>query len=244
MKKILMKSLLFTFSFICFCFLTSGDAAIKNLNSRFGKSVPGEPGAVKKIHVPYVKMKKAQVTSAMNVNISQIEVSEFPKIKVYAQVKNENQEEIGGLDVTNFTLTEQSTEEQTSVKEQITNVEEMAGNSQLNIALVIDTSGSMDYTYGNTTGIDAAKLAAKAFIDSMGSTDKACVVSFSDDAELQQPLTSDKNTLNTAIDGLSADGSTSMYDGVYLGLEQLSSVTGIKACQEFGCTDLLYRIGI
>ncbi|MCX5895607.1 MAG: VWA domain-containing protein [Proteobacteria bacterium] len=227
MRKSLLRSYLVTF-LICSLFLPFGSGWTQCITDGLGEPVPGEPGAFKRIFVPYQKVLLEQ-SQPVNVGVSQIEVTDFPSIHAYVRVTNESGQRIEGLTAGNFTLTEQSQAESAPVTEQITSVEEMAGQTELNVALVIDTSGSMDYSYGSTTGIEAAKLAAKTFIDGMGANDKACLISFADDAVLFQTLTSDKEMLKNAVEILAAVGWTAMYDGVYLGLEQLSGVSGVKA---------------
>lgn len=197
-----------------------GNRRIQFIGSQEGREVLGEPGAKKRPHMPYVKIQQAE---PININITQIEVSEFPTVKVYVQVTDENGEGITGLTATNFTVTEQGQDEPSPTTEQILGIEEIAGETKISVALVIDSSGSMN------GGLVAAKEAAKTFVDSMSDTDQACVIDFDDDATLEQALTSDKEALKAAIDGMVDRGWTAMYDGVYLGLEQLASVTGVKA---------------
>lgn len=214
MHKSLLKWI-FTQFIVC-TFTLSGNVV-------FGQdtSVPGEPGAVKRPFVPYHGKAHTVQAGPVNVDVSQIDVTAFPIINVFVRVTDQNGELIDSLTKANFALTEDG------VPEQIDSVEERGGQEQLSVVLVIDVSGSMGYSGGE--GIEAAKEAAKMFVDSMALTDQACIVSFADEAVLCQPWTRNKDSLKTAIDRLYAEGSTSMYDGVYLGLEQLSGVTGVKA---------------
>lgn len=173
MKRMLLKLLSFTslvvtfFIFSLFIFCGSTGSAY-HTGDKERSEVPGEPGVVKRSHIPYVKIYKAQQAPTINVNISQIEVSQFPTIKAYAQVTDGNGQEITGLTTSNFSLTEQVEGEVLPTQEQIT-VEEMAVETAIKVAIVIDSSGSMGWRYGSTTGIAAAKEAAKAFVDNMAS---------------------------------------------------------------------------
>ncbi len=142
----------------CLAFLVGYANAAQN---DADQTIPGEPGALKKPHIPYVKAKIPLQAPALNLNISQIEVSEFPTIKVYAQVTDENGQEITGLATSNFTLTEQKEDETAPVQEQIA-VEEMAVETTVKVAIIIDSSGSMN------EGLVAAKDGARAFIGNMG----------------------------------------------------------------------------
>jgi VWFA-related protein len=208
--------------FFCFFISTFGYGE----NNFSNDEVPGEPGVRKLSHIPYIKMQQAGL---INVNITQIEVSEFPIVKVYVQVTDENGEGIAGLTATNFTVTEQGEDESFPTTEYILNVEEIDRETKISVALVIDSSGSMGWSYSGTTGMEAAKEAAKTFVDNMDDSDQACVIDFDDEATIEQALTNDKEALKTAIDGITDGGATAMYDGVYLGLEQLAGETGIKA---------------
>lgn len=174
---------------------------------------------------------QAQVQTAEEVivlNVSQIEVSEFPAIKVYAQVTDETGQGILGLTNDAFTLTEQGNGETLPTLEEIA-VEEMSIDEAIKVAIVIDNSPSMGYVYGDLTGIAAAKEAAKSFVDQMSSSDEACVIGFAKEATIKQTFTNDKDLLKQAIDGMTEEPYTSLYDGVYFGLEQFSGVTGVKA---------------
>ncbi|HEX9683585.1 MAG TPA: VWA domain-containing protein [Acidimicrobiales bacterium] len=78
------------------------------------------------------------------------------------------------------------------------------------IVLVIDISGSM-----NSGGaLDRAKAAARTFVEQRLANDRIAVVAFGSDARVVVNFTSDVGLLNGAIDGLIAQGETSLYDGV------------------------------
>ena len=88
----------------------------------------------------------------------------------------------------------------------------------LDTILVIDVSGSMnDKLPGDeSTKLDAAKEAAKAFIDFLNATrDRVGVVSFSTTARLECGLTDNFAEAKSRIDGLSAGGWTNIGDGIY-----------------------------
>lgn len=87
----------------------------------------------------------------------------------------------------------------------------------VDVVLVIDTSGSM-----SGTPISDAKTAAKTFIGNLGEYDRAAIYSFNNPAgpggnkpKLEVAFTSDKATLNSTIDALSADDWTPLYDTIY-----------------------------
>ena len=84
--------------------------------------------------------------------------------------------------------------------------------------LVMDTSGSM-----SGTPISDARTAAKTFIGLMGEHDRAAIYSFNgqnlNTSKQEVSFTSDKATLNSTIDGLSAVDWTPLYDTVYTAIQ-------------------------
>ncbi len=92
----------------------------------------------------------------------------------------------------------------------------------VDVVLVFDNSGSMDDDGGSPPQpITDAKNAAKAFVDLLGTNDKAGLVSFNTVATLEHPLTFDKNNVKTAIDGMSAGDWTNMSQGIDYGNKEL-----------------------
>lgn len=89
----------------------------------------------------------------------------------------------------------------------------------LNIAFVVDASGSMETNdeYENRKQLIAKK------INSLSENDKACVISFTHISSLCCPFTNDKNTLLSAISGLGSLGGTAVYDGMQLAISQFKS---------------------
>jgi Ca-activated chloride channel family protein len=86
----------------------------------------------------------------------------------------------------------------------------------MSVSLVLDTSSSMD------TQMPAAKQAALDFISRLRQGDVAQVVSFDSRVEVLQPLTTNRVLLESAIQRLRAGGATSLYNAVYIVLNQLA----------------------
>jgi tight adherence protein C len=90
----------------------------------------------------------------------------------------------------------------------------------------MDVSGSMS----DENKLVAAQAAAKAFSAQIRPIDKVALVSFADQVNVPQPLTSDRQLLTRSIDQLTPGGNTSLYDAVAQGLTQLSlSPSGSRA---------------
>ncbi len=107
----------------------------------------------------------------------------------------------------------------------------------LDISLVLDTSGSMGSPWDGSTRIDVLKAAVKSFIDVQpeDGTRWVGIISFSDTATVAHPLIKiddpgDKTSLKTAVDGLSASGSTAMDLGIQAGANMLIPGSGRADC--------------
>jgi len=143
-----------------------------------------------------------------DVTINRIDTTNWPEVKVYVQVIDpiNNSPIIGAsdfkVDINGHEigyLTVQSAG---------------ASASSSSSSLVIDRSGSM-----SGTKLSDAKDAAKTFVGFMTANDRAEVVSFSYNVSVDQVFTNDKSALYNAIDSLSAGGATSLYDGIWKGLD-------------------------
>ncbi len=94
----------------------------------------------------------------------------------------------------------------------------------LNVALCIDTSGSMD-----GKAIEDARKAAQTFLDGLRPGDGFSVVTFDSTARVVVPATHlrDKAELadvRKSIDGIHAEGTTDMVDGLSLAVQQVEKL--------------------
>jgi hypothetical protein len=94
----------------------------------------------------------------------------------------------------------------------------------IHVAIVMDTSGSTRDTIGEI------QQAAIEFIDQLLPGDQVLIVSFASDVIVEQEFTSDRRALAQAIMRTQANGSTKLYEAVYLTVaERLRQVEGRKA---------------
>ena len=82
--------------------------------------------------------------------------------------------------------------------------------------LTMDTSGSMA-----GPGISGAKDVASAFLKAVPASVEVGLVTFANQARVAVPPTTDRAQVQTAINGLTANGSTALYDAVQVASDQV-----------------------
>jgi len=102
--------------------------------------------------------------------------------------------------------------------------------SASDIVLVMDISGSMDWTWKGEGKLTSAKEAAKALIGSISSGSRVAVTTFADTAQTSVGLTSDFSVTRAGIEELHADGDTNIGDALTKALDELetASETGAR----------------
>ena len=105
-----------------------------------------------------------------------------------------------------FTLTENRAEREVAV--------ERLASDDLEVAIVIDTSGSM-----GVAPMEAAKAAALEFTARMPAPVAISVIEFNTDVVLLSDFTTNREETNAAISGLAAGGRTALYDAVHAALD-------------------------
>jgi Ca-activated chloride channel family protein len=166
---------------------------------------------------PAVSQVDAQASSA-KARITQVDVSDFPRVTVYVSVTDD-----GGfprpVDPKTIRIFENGV-----LMEPV----EISGEGDigpLTSMLVMDVSGSM-----NEAGkLAAAKEAALAYIDLLQPGDQAGVMIFNTKVQYPQPVTEDLDLVRNAIKSLTADKDTAFYDALIKAEEALVNVSGRKA---------------
>ena len=90
------------------------------------------------------------------------------------------------------------------------------GSLPLALALLIDTSASMELT------LAVAQEAAIGFVRELSPVDVAAVIDFDTRVQVRQGFTSDQAALEAAIRKTAAGGSTALYNAVYIALKDLN----------------------
>ncbi len=89
------------------------------------------------------------------------------------------------------------------------------------VVLAIDVSGSMQAQDIAPNRMEAAKAAAKAFVDRQAPFVRIGVVSFSGDASIVQAPTTDRQLVNAAIDRLRPQRATAIGRGILVSLDAI-----------------------
>jgi Ca-activated chloride channel family protein len=90
--------------------------------------------------------------------------------------------------------------------------------SPLAVSLLVDSSGSMLHE------LEQAQKAATDFVARLRDGDVAQVVDFDRRIQVLQPFTNDRQALEQSIHRMTARGSTSMYNAVYIALRELGAL--------------------
>jgi len=152
------------------------------------------------------------------IRITQVDNSQFPKVTVYVSVTNAAGEPVN-VDASQIQISENG---------QAMQPDDIGGSGEigpLTTLLVIDVSGSML----QAGKLEAAKAAAKAYVDQMRPGDQAGVLAFNTKVNYVQPVTADHAALAASIDNLNAQNDTAMYDALSAGSKTLKDVPGRKA---------------
>lgn len=157
-----------------------------------------------------------------SVTISQLDQSAFPTIDLYVDVLDDVGVPVWGLENGDFCVTQDGD----NVPFTVSQIE--AAGCARSIALVIDVSGSMNLPEDDPA-IGYAKAAAHAFVDDMADDERVAIIAFSECASVAQGFTSDKQALHDAIDALDAEGTTALFDGVWLGVNEAVNELDSKA---------------
>ncbi len=88
----------------------------------------------------------------------------------------------------------------------------------ISLSILLDTSTSMEPKLVN------AQDAATGFVHKLGPTDVAQLIEFNSDTTIRQTFTGDQALLEQAVRKLRAGGSTSLYDALYIALDELKRV--------------------
>jgi Ca-activated chloride channel homolog len=160
----------------------------------------------------------SQSGEGVNLRITQVDTSHFPKVVVYVSAIDSNGDPVP-VNPANMVLRENDQKVTTDL------VSGDGDSGQLTTMLVIDISGSM-----NSAGkLSMAKKVAGDYIDQMRSNDQAGIIAFNTKVNLVQSVTTDRDILKSAINNLKAGNDTAMYDALVKATDELNPLSGRKA---------------
>jgi Ca-activated chloride channel family protein len=102
------------------------------------------------------------------------------------------------------------------------------------VILAMDSSGSMRADDVKPTRMDAAKAAAKAFVQKHAKNSRIGVVAFGGSANLVQPPTKDRDLVLAAIDRMTYQRGTAIGSGILASLNSILEELGEKQILPFG----------
>jgi len=164
--------------------------------------------------LPSATQAQAPSTTA---RVTQVDTSRYPDVTLYVAVLDATNKPRSGLKQSDFGVIEDGKD----VK--ITDFVG-GGHVQINTALAIDRSGSME----SDNKLDSAKEAAQTFTAQMQANDQTTIIPFESILDLNFPFSSDKGRITAAIDNISTDNSTgtAIYDAVVAGVNKLKDIEG------------------
>ena len=129
-------------------------------------------------------------------------------VQLPVSVLDKNGTPIRGLQRADFSVYEDKVQQEISLFKQ--------EDIPLSVGLVIDGSGSM------SDKLDRLNAASLTFVRESNPNDETSIVSFADEAILEQDFTKDTKELSRALDGIAANGNTALYDAVFLATKHLN----------------------
>ena len=135
--------------------------------------------------------------------INQVEAGTYPNVQAVVTVLDAN-----GLPALNLPASAFTVSENGQALPQPSVQSTLATDVPLAVVLVLDTSGSM----ADGGKMDAAKAAAVEFVNRLGPSDKAMLLTFADSTTPATTFTADKAQLVAAINALVPAGNTALFE--------------------------------
>ncbi len=161
---------------------------------------------------------RIQSEGDLTLQITQIDTSAFPLVDVYISVLDR----AGEPKLINTNKLQLLENGQPVNPQSIRGAGEVG---QLTTLLLMDNSGSMNFA----GKMDAARAAAKGFLDQMRPGDQTGIITFNTEVVVVQDITQDRGSLQAAIDGIRTSGDTAMFDALVEATRILNPLPGRKA---------------
>ena len=172
----------------------------------------------------------ASGASDYSMDLRQVDVTNFPDIKLYLSILNKaTNESVEALAADKFLLREKVGNGKDYKELTIDSIKQMNKNFGLNTAMVADVSASMG------SDMSIAEDAMTDFIQSLqfDVKDRAALYSFSDYVYREQHFTSNEAKLKKAINGLKMGNMTALYDALVYAISDIVVEDGAKCVIAF-----------
>lgn len=162
---------------------------------------------------------------AYTVSVRQYDVSEYPNVKLYVDVSDQNGNFVDGLAANAFFVNEGRSVDGALKRANLSNAAKLNQNEGISIGLVADVSGSMD------SYMDETQNAMISFINSVqfDKGDEIEIVEFNDQAYICQSFTSDVYSVIDSIHAMTPGGCTRLYDTL------INEIARIQSCDNAKC---------
>ena len=151
------------------------------------------------------------------VEVEQYDLSAYPTITAYVNVRNESDEFVKGLDKDAFYVNEGRKIKGPFTKKKILKATHLNGKEGLSVGLVADVSGSME------AGMWDAKKAMIDFVHMLNGNDEVELTEFSEDSYTVGPFGTSFDRIEEMIDSMGTYGCTRLYDTLINELERVRS---------------------
>ena len=158
-----------------------------------------------------------QTGGGFQVKIDELQINTYPQLTLSLSVLNAQGFPITTLSPKDLVVKEDGKEIQGITLESLHSDQE-----PLAIAILIDTSGSMK-SVGNQNPLGDAVDAASNFIAQLNENDQVAVITFADEVEVLQGLTSNKSQIPSLLETLKPEGATAMNDALVQAMNLLSN---------------------
>ena len=154
----------------------------------------------------------AAADDPVKMQITQVDPSDFPNVRVVASVVDAQGRPVGGIDTSSIVVSEDG-------RPQHPSIDASTKLAPIALALALDTSGSMA-----GKPLADAKAAMRTLIETLKPADQAAIITFSTGVTVAHDLTSDQGALIASTNAAVANGNTSIFDAVAAAVDVLSGV--------------------
>lgn len=163
------------------------------------------------------------------VEISQYDISDYPTVKVYLEVFGEDGTLVENLDKENFCVKERRGSDGKAEEKATKNVVKLNENEGISIGLIADASGSME------ADIAQVKTEMLEFLKTVqfDKGDEVELVKFSDESYICASFTNDMDYITEAVNSMTTDGNTRLYDTLMNELVRIQSQKNAKSIIAF-----------